>query len=219
MSAWKWISIGAVSWLALLPLPASAMTAEEVIARHVAARGGAEAWARIDSMKISGTFTAFSKSAPFVLQRKRDRRFHIDHVLDDKRVIIGYDGETAWWDNPWRQAGVQRVAPGPDLQALISRVDFATPLFDHEQLGYRVGLLGEVEFEGLPVIGLELTRPDGAVETWYLDPQTYLEVARLSPARTSGNRWSSEPTSTTSARCPGSSCRSTPRSSGIRETA
>ena len=48
---------------------AAAMTVEEVIAKHVAAHGGTEALAAIQSMKITGQYQAFSQIAPFTLIR------------------------------------------------------------------------------------------------------------------------------------------------------
>ena len=66
----------------------------------------------VQSMKITGQFTAFSKIRPFTLHRKRDLRYHMDHTLGDKPVVIGFDGKTAWWDNHWLQEGAQAVG-GP----------------------------------------------------------------------------------------------------------
>jgi hypothetical protein len=101
-------------------------------------------------------------------------------VLDDKRVVIGYDDAQAWWDNPWRQEGAQAIT-GADLAALMRDVEFETPLFDCAARGHEVELLGTVELDGIETLGIELTRADGSVETWYLDPRTYLAVGRESP--------------------------------------
>jgi hypothetical protein len=166
--------------LSLAGAPAGAMTVADVIAKHVEAHGGQQAWRSIQTMKITGSFTAFSKTAPFTMHRKRDTKYHIDHVLDDKRVVIGFDGEIAWWDNPWRQTGV-RAIEGPDLAVLMRNVEFETPLFDYEAKGHTVGLLGTVDLDGVETLGIELTRADESVETWYLDPRTYLAVGRESP--------------------------------------
>ena len=44
-------------------------SAEDVIAAHIAAKGGADAWAAIDSLKLTGDFTAFSRISPFAPTR------------------------------------------------------------------------------------------------------------------------------------------------------
>jgi hypothetical protein len=38
-----------------------------------------------------------------------------------------------------------------------------------------------LQFGDLAALGIKLTRPGGAEETWYLDPSSYLEYARTSP--------------------------------------
>ncbi|MCP3978855.1 MAG: DUF1579 domain-containing protein [bacterium] len=170
---------------ALVALPAPAMTLDEVVAKYREARGG-EAWDSVQSMKVSGTFTAFSKVAPFTAHRKRDNKFHIDHVLDGKRIVIGYDDELAWWDNEWRQDGAQPVTD-IDLGVVLRRADFLPPLMNYDERGFTAELIGETEIDGIPAIGIKLVRPDESEETWYLSPKTYLEIGADSPGSDFGN--------------------------------
>ena len=46
--------------------PAPAATLEEVIAKHVEARGG-DKWNAVETMQISGSYTAFSETHPFTV--------------------------------------------------------------------------------------------------------------------------------------------------------
>lgn len=177
----------ALTLTAIAAAPTDAATLDEVVAKHVAARGGAERWAEVSTMRVTGSFTAFSKVSPVTLTRARPDRYHIDHVLDDKRVIIGYDGERAWWDNAWMQAGAQAIPPGPDLTVLHGELHFATPLFDLDASGIEAELIGPSEVEGIPSIAIKLTREGGAEETWHLDPKTHLELARESTGSDFGN--------------------------------
>ncbi|MEO1088480.1 MAG: DUF1579 family protein [Acidobacteriota bacterium] len=41
--------------------------------------------------------------------------------------------------------------------------------------------MGPAEFEGMDVLQIDIKRADGSQESWYLDPDTYLEVALSSP--------------------------------------
>ena len=133
---------------------------------------------------MRGDFTAFSQVAPFVLHRRRAAapdhgdRYHIDHVQGGKRVVIAYDGAVGWQENPWSGMTWRHRITGLDLQVLKQDVDFVNPLFDYAEKGYAVELVGRTDFEGQEVIQVDLTRPGGAEEKWYLDPETYLEVAR-----------------------------------------
>ncbi len=163
--------------MVLSTAPASGSTVDEVIAKHIAARGGLEAWEKAQTLKATGSFTAFSKVGPFTLHRKRDNKFHLDHVLGDKPVEIGFDGEIAWWVNLWNGIPWSQPITGLDRAVLMQDVDFESPFFHHREKGYKVELQGEDDVDGQKVIKLQLTRPDDSVETWYLDPETHLEVA------------------------------------------
>ena len=172
--------IGVIT-LSAATLPAAATTVDEVIARHIAAKGG-DKWDEIRTMRITGDFTAFSKVGPFTLIRARDKRYRIDHTMNERRVIVGYDGEQPWWDNEWMEAGPQPISDPVELAALERELDFTTPLFDYEERGFTVKLVEERnEIDGFPAIAIELVRDDESVETWFLDPDTHLELARESP--------------------------------------
>jgi hypothetical protein len=153
---------------------------EEVISRHLEAHGGRERWSAIESLRITGTYRAFSTESPFTLIRKKDDKYQLDVKLDGRLVLTAYDGKAAWWDNHWIQPGARKIG-GADLAVAMRDADFVSPFFDYQSKGWQVKLVGETEIEGIPAIGVELTRDDGQTETWYLDPKTYLEVARVSP--------------------------------------
>ena len=117
---------------------------------------------------------------PFTLTRMRDNSYLLDTVMNGRVVKTGYDGSTTWWDNHWFQQGAQELA-GPDLAVVMRDVEFETALFDVARRDHRVQLLGSDDLDGIETIGVELTRSDDSVETWYLDPQSYLAVGRDSP--------------------------------------
>lgn len=173
----KWTTGLVVGLLTVgLAAPSPAETVEEVIAKHIEARGGRDAWNQIHSLKATGSFTSFSQVNPFTLHRKRDAKYHLDHVLGDLPVEIGYDGETAWWINLWYQIPWPIKISGEDLKVTLQDVDFASPFFDYAAKGYKVELQGEGDLDGQKAIKIQLTRADESIETWYLDPETYLEL-------------------------------------------
>jgi len=156
-------------------------TLDEVIAKHIAAHGGMEAWSQVESWRATGDYTAFSKVEPFTLTRSRGDRYLLDTVMNGRKVMIGHDGEESWWDNHWFQEGAQKLN-GLDAQVAAGDAHFVTPLFNYKELGMAAEYLGESSFEGVPAIAIKLIRPDEAgEEVWYLDPETFLEAARTSP--------------------------------------
>jgi len=154
--------------------------AEEIIAKHVRARGGLEAWAAVKTMKLSGTFTGFSIPAPFVLYRARPNKIWWDHFVGDKKVLIGGEAGNYWWINGWYNPD-KAVAQSPvDANVTMQEAEFATPFFDYHARGFKVDYAGEGALEGQRGLVLKLTRNNDKEETWYLDPDTYLEFGRVS---------------------------------------
>lgn len=177
----RWIgTTGLCLALGLAAAPAAGMTVEQTIEKHVQAKGGRAAWDAIRSLRLSGQCTAFSETHPFTLLRVRPDRYRLDHQFGSKRVVLAYDGEGGWQDSEWMQQGAQ-PARGPDLATLLRDADFVTPLFDWKDRGYEVKLLNRADVDGVPALGIEVQRPDSLREVWYLDPGTYLELARDSP--------------------------------------
>jgi len=158
--------------------PLAALTAEEVVARHLEARGGEERWRQVESMRITGRYTAFSKTAPFTLHRQRQNQYHFDSMRNESPIVLAYDGETAWTVDHGSQLEWPHRLPELSRQVLRMDTDFATPFFGYRERGFEVALSGRTQLEGQEVIELLLTRPDGWEERWYLDPESYLEVAR-----------------------------------------
>lgn len=154
---------------------ALAMTADELIAKHVEARGG-DAWKSVKGLTFEGDFTAFSKVHPFVQHRTGDGHFYMDHILDDKQVVMGYDGVDPWWVNGWFGTWATRVT-GLDRSVFMQDVDFPNVWF-HIDDTHQVEAKGEGELDGMPALVLHLTRADGWEETWYFDPETFLELGR-----------------------------------------
>ena len=151
--------------------PAAAATLDEVIAKHIEARGGRDNWDKIRSMRMTGDFTAFSKVAAFTLTRARDNSYLLDTKMNGHVVIIGYDGATMWWNNHWFREGAVRMT-GVDSEVAKADAHFVNPLFNYNELGLTAEYLGETEDEGMPALAINLTSSDCSDEPWHLDPQS-----------------------------------------------
>ena len=164
---------------ALLASPAAAeMTLEDVLAKHIDARGGQDAWNAVDNLRMSGDYDSFSKTGPFTRVQTRDGQFRMEYHLGHRPVTKAHDGELAWWVNTMREPGPKKIV-GPDMQVFERELDFPNALFHADQ--HEATLVGPAEFEGMDVLQIDIKRADGSQESWYLDPDTYLEVALSSP--------------------------------------
>ncbi len=159
---------------------ADGMGLDEVIARHTEARGGSGSWARIESLKLTGTMRWLSEDLPFALWKKSGGKYLLELAQHGGKVLTGSDGRTGWRGSPGPPVLAQALS-GLDLAMLITDSDIGTPFMQAPLRGLDVKLIGSAEFEGREAIGLDVVRADGLRETWYLDPSTFLEMGRISP--------------------------------------
>ena len=156
---------------------AAELTAEEIVARYLAARGGVEAWRQVESLQMTGIFSVVSKRSQFTLIRQQGDLYRLDYVMQDVPAIRARDAQGPWMLNAWLKPEVGRVDEDPYKTQLERESLFPLLLLDYEQKGIEVESLGPGDVEGIPTVGLKITLPGGQVETWHLDAESFLEVA------------------------------------------
>lgn len=165
------------------PARPSAVEAEElqlsdILERYTAARGGLDRWREVDTLASTGTFTAFSESGPFTMQRRRDHLYKFEFSMGGKMDARGRDSEDLWWR--YHRFGITESArvEMEGYHRQMKRASMFEPaLLAADEKGIKVKLLVEGEVDAQATVDLELTFPDESVETWHLHAETYLEVA------------------------------------------
>lgn len=172
--------LGLFLTLALLPLAAGAQTLDEVLAKHAAAHGGLETWRAVRSLIVTGTAVHYSNPGPFVYEWRQPDSFRFEQTAFERQILFGHHGGVTWWLQPLWGIEQPAVITEEPKAALIRRAAaFESPLIDPAAKGHKVELLGREALDGQPALKLRVTRKDGAEETWYLDPATWLERARV----------------------------------------
>jgi hypothetical protein len=166
---------------------ALASTAAEVIARNVKARGGLDAWRKVNTMVFLGHLERNGKESdihvPFTmhLERPNRTRFEIKERFSDYTRI--FDGAHGW-----------KVRPGtngtPDLKSFSKEeVDYARdefaidgPLIDYAAKGVTADLDGIDMVDGRKAYRLSLKLASGAQRKIWIDTTTNLEFRYDRPA-------------------------------------
>jgi hypothetical protein len=156
-----------------------ALTAEQIVEKNIAARGGLEAWRNVKSMKMIGKMDAGGKASvqlPFVLELRRPRQSRLEIEFAGSKAIQVYDGTRGWKVRPFlgrvqvedfTQAEMQTAAEQGELDGL---------LIDHETKGIKVGLEGKDTVEEKDTYKLNLTLPNGQTRYLWVDAKSFLEV-------------------------------------------
>ena len=163
-----------------------AQTVDELVARNVAARGGAKAWKAVSSLRLTGRMNVGQGVlVPYVLDQKRPSKMCLEFVFDGGTAVQCSDGKSGWKVMPFRG----RTKPEPmteiELREAASSSDPSGLLFDHSARGHAVELLGREPALGKNVFKLKVTLPGGAVRWVYLDGETGLEL-KVEAQRTIG---------------------------------
>ncbi len=164
---------------------ATAETVDEILARHLAARGGAEKLASVRALRIKGRFFEGSTEAPFLYEWKRPNQYRFEITVGGMTESQGFDGKAGWSLDPSEQPEPETMAP-LQLAMMNDAADFEGPLVDSEAKGAKVELVGKTEVEGTPAWELKVTRADGGVERSFLDAETYLEILQVERYETPG---------------------------------
>lgn len=150
---------------------------DEIVAANVAARGGADAWRAVKTLRMSGRMdVGQGVQVPFTLELKRPRRMRLEFLFDGQMVVQVYDGKTGWKKRPFLGRDGYELYTSDELRAAAGQAELDGPLVDYKTKGHRIELLGTEDVEGRRAYKLEVTLATGAVRHLYLDAETFLEV-------------------------------------------
>ena len=83
------------------------LTAEQIVEKNVAARGGLQAWRAVNSLTLSGEMDAGGKQnakLPFVWSMKRPHKSRLEIRFQQQTAVQVYDGQQGWKVRPFPQS-------------------------------------------------------------------------------------------------------------------
>lgn len=166
--------------LAGAPDPAPGMTAAQVVEKNVAARGGLEAWRKIQTMAWAGHIESGNVPGavlPFVLEMKRPDKTRFEVHVQNQKSVRMYDGSHGWKLHPTRD-GQPALQPytAEELKFAHGAEGIDGPLMDYQAKGVSVALEGVDEVGGNKAYRLSVKLPSGASHHVWIDAQSFLEV-------------------------------------------
>ena len=154
------------------PLP----TVDEIIAKNLQAKGGAEKWQSVKSVKMSGKMTAQGNEMPLTVYAMRPNFNRQEIMLPAGKAIQAFDGTTAWVVNPMLGIDTPQVVPGPAAEFTKQSADFDGALINYKDKGNVIELVGKEQLEGKDVYHLKVTAKGGPLQHYLLDATSGLEL-------------------------------------------
>ena len=170
--------------------PASAQTADEVIARSIEARGGLASIKAVESVRMTGTMSMGPMEMPMVVEMKRPARFRAQMTFQGSPVVQGFDGQQAWTIAP-TGGGRAEALPAEAARQMAQQADLEGALVDYKAKGHQAELVGKEQVEGRDAYRVKLTLKSGDVEFYLIDAKSWLPVRveavrQLGPNRIEG---------------------------------
>ncbi len=168
------------AWALCMPAAAAAQTVEEIVAHHVAARGGREALAAVRTLRMTGRVSA-GTGQDAVVRREiaRPGRIRTEFAFQGTLGVYAWDGSAGWRVSPLDGSFAPEPLAPEQAAAAAEQADIDGPLVDWKAKGHAVELVGTEALPGGPAHRLRLTLKSGVVRQVWVDAATGLVVRTL----------------------------------------
>ena len=173
------LAIAGVAQAADKHLPKSKLTAEQIIARNVRARGGEQAWSTVKTLTLSGKLEAGGKKnteLAFIMRLKRPHKSRLEIEFNNQKAIQVYDGVHGWKVRPFLGRNDAEPFTPAERRAAADWQELDGTLIDHVRKGIKVIVEGMDKVEKHKAYKLKLTMKDGEVRHLWIDARTFLEL-------------------------------------------
>jgi hypothetical protein len=165
------------------------LTAKQIVAKNVKARGGLDAWRKIDTMVSIGQLETGNPSMPrlpFVMQQARPNKTRFEVHARDKTSVRVFNGVEGWKLHQSHK-GSPEVLPytAEEIAAARDALGLDGPLVDYQAKRVGVDFDGIEEVAGKPAYRLIVKLPSGATRRWWIDAATFLDLKYERDSRTS----------------------------------
>lgn len=151
---------------------AGAQSADEIIKRHVKARGGEKKLKAITSVRYAGTVTVNGgEPRPFTWLARRPDRLYSEMQSERGALVDAYSGRSGWREDP---TGGLRTVTGREQTRARANALFANDRFlNYRKEKVKAGLAGQDTVNTRPTHVVEMTNAEGIQRKLYFDRDNY----------------------------------------------
>ena len=155
-------------------------TVDELVAKNVAAKGGAEALRALQSVRFTGKLLVNEGQIQlaYAETKKRPGEVRSEVTLQGMTAIQAYNGEQGWKVSPFQGRKDPEKMSADDTKSLMEEAEIDGPLVDWKAKGSTVEYLGTEDVDGTLAHKLKVVRKNGDVTFVYLDPDAFLEIRK-----------------------------------------
>jgi len=156
------------------------LTAEQIVDRNVAARGGLDAWRKIQTLVWAGHLESPDSPdprLPFVLEQRRPNKTHFEINTMGQKSMRVFDGTHGWRARPGKGSApdVKPFTP-QELKFAREAQGIDGPLIDYQAKGNTVALVGIEDIEGRKNYRIAVHLASGETQDVWIDANTFLDT-------------------------------------------
>ena len=152
-----------------------AQTADEIVAKHIEAMGGADKWKAVKSMEMNNKFNVQGMDIESKIVIVNGKSLRTDIAVMGQEIISAVDGETGWAQQPAVMGGTGEPEdmPGALIKESRKQVNLGGSLLNYKENGSTVELVGKEKLDGVDVYHLKLTEKGGDITNLFLSTSNY----------------------------------------------
>ena len=182
--------------------PVAKLSAADIAAKNVAARGGLQAWRAVQTMAMSGKMGAGGNQRaaqpipvpgkkgrlampkrpseevqlPFVMELARPRKMRLELQFNGQTAIQVFDGANGWKVRPFLNRREVEPYTAEEMKMASAQSDLDGPLVDYAAKGTKIDLDGIEKVGDRDSYKLKLTLKGGQETHVWVDAETFLET-------------------------------------------
>jgi len=158
-----------------------APTLDELVAKNIEAKGGAEALRALQSLNLAGKMILNEGQLQlgYSETKKRPEEVRSEATLQGMTAVQAYDGKEGWKISPFQGRKDPEKISADDAKPLIEDAEIDGPLVDWKNKGSTLEYLGREDVDGTSAYKIKVARKNGDVNFVYLDPDHFLEIRVL----------------------------------------
>jgi outer membrane lipoprotein-sorting protein len=162
-----------------------AQTADELVQKHVAAIGGADAWKKVTGMKMEGSINAGGMEIPVVMTNN-GKAVRMDLTINGMANYTIITEKEGWMYFPIQgQTKAEPMTPEMVSQSQ-DQLELRGDLMDYKEKGSKIELVGKDDVDGTETFKLKLTTSKGIEKMIYLDAANYYLIRETKKMKADG---------------------------------
>lgn len=165
-----------------------AQTAEEVVAKHLAAIGASN-WAGVETLKMEAKISSDAAAGMTILWSstvQRNKAVRMDVSVMGMTQSMAVKGSEGWSTNPFMGQTDPEPMTADQAASMKDMMDIDGTLAGYKESGYTIEYIGTEDVDGVEAIKIKVNK-DKKTEYSYFDPETYYEIKQTTVEEVDGS--------------------------------